>query len=65
MAWDERKNRLDIMRANINRDPVGSKLTPEAKERAAEFAADVWAGQMGSGDAARIGIKHVTKDVLK
>lgn len=65
MAFDKYENAKAIMRDQIERDPVGSKLTPQAIERAAEFGADSWVGSMGAGDAAQIGIKHVTKDVLK
>lgn len=62
---DRRENARSIMRGNIERDPVGRKLTPEAKERAVEFAVDVWKGNMGNGEASKIGIKHVTRDVFK
>jgi hypothetical protein len=62
---ERRENTMRIMKANIDRDPVGKKLTPEARERAAEFAASVWKGSMGNGQAAGIGIKHVTRDVFK
>jgi len=66
--WSEREKRENarsIMRSNIDRDSVGSKLTPAARERAVEFAVDVWEGQMGNGKAAELGIKHVTHGVLK
>lgn len=62
---ERRENARQIMRGNIERDPVGRKLTPEAKERAVEFAVDVWKGDMGNGRAAEIGIKHVTRDVFE
>jgi len=68
MTWskeERRDNAMRTMRANIDRDTVGRRLTPEAKERAAEFAVDVWKGNMGNGEASKIGIKHVTRDVFK
>lgn len=61
----DRELNVKIMRQNISNDSVGRTLAPEAVERAAQFAADVWRGQMGSGDAAKIGIKHVTEGTLK
>lgn len=60
-----RKANREIMGSNIDRDPVGRKLTPQAREKAIDFAIDVWKGQMGNGEAAKLGIKHVTKDVIK
>jgi len=67
--WDSKEDRreraLSTMRSNIDRDTVGRRLTPEAKERAAEFAVDVWKGNMGNGEASKIGIKHVTRDVFE
>ena len=68
MAWtpeEKRRNAIDIMKSNIDSHPVGRKLTPEARQRAAEFAADAWQGQMGNGTASELGIKHVTSGVLK
>ena len=62
---EERENAREIMRGNINRDPVGRKLTPAAREQAVEFAIDVWKGNMGNGEASKIGIKHVTKDIFE
>lgn len=62
---DRRRNAVDIMKSNIDRDPLGSKLTDSAKQKAAEFAADVWKGNMGNGEASQIGIKHVTESILK
>ena len=64
MAKDDKLNR-EIMADNIDRDPVGSRLTPEARERAIKFGVDVWRGDMGNGEAARLGIKHATSEVLK
>ena len=62
---EKRESARRIMRANIERDHVGRKLTPEACERAVEFAVDVWRGNMGNGEASKIGIKHVTRDTFK
>jgi hypothetical protein len=63
--FNERENARGIMRGNIERDPVGRKLTPEAMHRAVEFAVDAWKGQMGNGEASRLGILHVTSDIIK
>lgn len=66
--WSEkerRANAISIMRGNIDRDDLGSKLTESAKQSAAEFAADAWTGSMGNSDAAQIGIKHVTAHIIK
>lgn len=54
-----------IIEDNVNRDPVGRKLTPEAREKAINFGVEVWKGNMGNGQAAQLGIKHATSDVLK
>lgn len=59
------RNAKAIIGQNIDRDSVGRKLTPEARERAIDFGAQVWKGDMGNGDAARIGIKHVTSGTFK
>lgn len=67
MAWsdaEERDNAVRIMRSNIDRHPDGSRLTPALKERAANFAVDAWKGQMGNGEAAKIGLNHVLKDIF-
>jgi hypothetical protein len=40
-------------------------LTESAKQKAAEFGSSVFRGNMGVGEAARIGIQHVTQDILK
>ncbi|MDD5710851.1 MAG: hypothetical protein PHV43_02000 [Candidatus Colwellbacteria bacterium] len=53
------------MANQIDRDPVGRRLTPEVRQRAIEFAADIWKGQLGAGEAAQIGIEHVTQDIFK
>lgn len=60
----DRLNRI-IIGGNIDRHPVGSKLTPEARERAIDFGISVWKGNMGNGQAADLGIKHVVSDVIK
>ena len=65
MAFDRKENAKQIMRRNIESDRVGRTLTPEAKERAVDFAVSVWSDQRGNGDAAKLGIKHVTHDMLK
>jgi hypothetical protein len=54
-----------IIAGNIDRDPAGRRLTPEARERAIDFGTKVWKGNMGNGTASDLGIKHVTSDVLK
>ena len=59
------ENDREIMRGNIDRDPLGRQLTPEARERAVDFAVDSWKGQMGNGTASQLGIKHVTQGVIK
>ena len=66
--WNEkqkRENAREIMRGNIDRDPLGSQLAPEARERAVEFAVDAWKGQRGNGDASQLGIQHATQGVIK
>jgi hypothetical protein len=68
MAWSEaerRRNTIQIMLGDIQRDATGQKLTPEAQQRAAEFGAAAWKGNMENGDAVRLGIKHVTDGILK
>ena len=54
-----------IIANNIDRDPVGRQLTPEARERAIDFGTSIWKGDMGNGKAADIGIAHATADVFK
>lgn len=54
-----------IIEGNIDRDSVGQRLTPEARERAIDFGVSAWKGNMGNGTAAQLGIKHVTADVFK
>jgi len=62
---DSRKLNREILAGNIDRDPVGRKLTPEAREKAIDFAEKVWKGNMGNGEASQIGIEHVTSNVFK
>ena len=54
-----------ILADNIDRDSVGRRLTPEARERAINFAVKVFKGDMGNGKASKIGIEHVTSDVFE
>lgn len=54
-----------IIASNIDRDPVGSRLTPEARERAIDFGTKAWKGDMGNGTASKLGIQHVTSEVMK
>ena len=67
-AWtdeERRENARQIMASNIDRDSIGRQLTPEARKEAIEFAVNAWKGNMGNGEAAQLGIKHVTSKVLK
>ena len=64
MARDDKLNR-EIIAGNIDRNPVGRRLTPEARERAIKFGVDAWKGDTGNGKAAQLGIKHATSEVLK
>ena len=67
-AWtneERRENARQIMAGNIDRDSIGRQLTPEARKEAIEFAVNAWKGNMGNGEAAQLGIKHVTSKVLK
>ena len=65
MGMDTDKLRRGIIADTISRDRVGRTLTPEAQQRATEFAA----GQMGNGlnwgQLSKIGIAHVTEGILK
>lgn len=68
MGWSKeqkRDNAREIMRGNIGRDPLGQRLTPEARDRAVEFAVDAWTGQRGNGAASQLGIQYVTQGVIK
>lgn len=71
MAWtsksDARDNQLkrQIIGQNIDRDSTGSRLIPEARERAIDFAVDNWPHGAGNGEAAKLGINHVTSGSLK
>lgn len=66
--WDQeeigRFNRR-IITQNIDRDPVGRQLTPQARGKAIDFALSIWKGDMGNGEASQIGIRHATADVIK
>lgn len=62
---DQTSNHREIIGGNIDRHDVGRNLTPEAREKAINFALDNWNDQMGNGEATEIGIKHVTSDVFK
>lgn len=59
------QNHRDIIRGNIDRHTIGSRLTERAKQEATDFALNVWDGQMGNGEASDIGIKHVTSGIFK
>ncbi len=68
IEWTKKERRESarrIMASNIDRHQTGRKLTPEAREKAIEFAVDAWKGNMGNGTASDLGIKHVTTGVLK
>ena len=60
-----RENARQIMASNIEKDSIGRTLTPQAKAEAIEFAVDSWKGNMGNGDAAQIGIRHVTPEIRR
>jgi len=62
---NDRDFHRSIIASNIDRDSVGRKLTPQARERAIEFGTNAWKGNMGNGKAAELGIQHVTSEVLK
>lgn len=63
--YDKEAANRRIIASNIDRDPVGSRLTPEARERAIDFGTKAWKGDMGNGTAANLGIQHATSDVLR
>ena len=71
MAWTPQDHARDarlkreIIGGNIDRDRTGSRLTSRAREQAIDFAVDNWAKDAGNGEAAKLGIKHVTSGVLK
>jgi len=54
-----------IIERNVDRDPVGSRLTPKAREAAVNAGMLAWRGQMGNGEAAQIGIEQVTSLIFK
>ena len=55
----------DIILGTIARNPIGRQLTPEAQQRAAEFAAANMGKGLNWGQLADVGIKHVTDGILK
>ena len=63
MMSDAELNRK-IIAGDISRDPTGSRLTPQARERAIDFGVNAWKGDMGCGRAVELGIKHVMSDIL-
>lgn len=67
MSYNEEDSRRRIISGDISRDRVGAKLTPEAHERAVDFAMTVsdGSGRYNWGQLKDIGIKHVTSDVFK
>jgi hypothetical protein len=65
MGISDRDLNRSIIASNIDRHPVGRRLTPEARERAINFGTEAWKGNMGNGRAAELGIQHATSDVLK
>jgi len=54
-----------IIAGDIARDRVGSKLTPQAQERAVDHAMRHVGKNLNWGQLKDIGIKHVTADILK
>ena len=63
-AEDAAANRR-IIEQNVDRDPLGSQLTPEARERAINFGLQSFEGRVTNGEASRLGILHAASDVLK
>ncbi len=57
--------RHKIISDNIKRDPLGKRLTPDAHNKAVDFALKNWPPNAGNGEAAQLGIKHVTSNILK
>ena len=62
MSNREQEN-VDWVKGWVKRE--APNLTEQAQQRAAEFGASVFRGSMGVGEAAKIGIQHVTQDVLR
>jgi hypothetical protein len=62
---ERRANARECMAGDIDRDPVGRQLTPEARSRAIEAAADAWQGRTTAGEAVQTGIRSVTAGILK
>ena len=63
--FDRDQNAREIVAAHIDKDPVGRRLTHEARQQAINFAADSWKGRLTVRDASQIGIRHVTQGVFK
>lgn len=55
----EKQSDVDWVRTHV--DSKAPKLSESDKQRAAEFGARVFTGNMGIGQAAKIGIEHVTR----
>lgn len=54
-----------IIARNIDRDKLGSRLTPAARQTAIDVGMSVFKGQMGNGQASDIGIKAALAQVLR
>lgn len=65
MYFDSDKNARSIIRRDIINDRVGSKLTPQAVERAVDFGASLTNNNLNWGQIKEASIKHVTNDILK
>lgn len=53
----QRQQDIDQVKGWVDRK--SPDLSDSDKQKAAEFGASVWSGNMGVGEAAEIGIKHV------
>ena len=61
----KRMQRLGLA-GDIDKHPVGSKLTPAAREKAIDFAQKTMTtNNVDYGTATKLGIDHVTSDVFK
>jgi len=50
----------------IDRDVIGSRLTPKAREKAIKYAMKIWGKQrLTAGQAVQRGIEHVTAGILE
>lgn len=65
MSDREDKLTRSIISGDIARDSVGAKLTPEAHERAVDFAMKQTGKGLNFGQLKNIGISHVTSEVFK